>query len=228
MNIGIFGTGFVAQTVGGALAAKGHEVVLGTRDVEAALARTEKGPYGNPPPAQWLQGRANTTLGSFAEAAQAGDILVNATSGAGSLPALEAAGAARLDGKILIDIANPLDFSRGFPPSLSVCNTDSLGEQIQRAFPGLKVVKVLNTLNAGLMVNPAALAGDHVLFMSGNDAGAKAEVAALLGQWFGWQARNIIDVGDISTARGTEMLLPLWVRLFAAFGNPQFNFNIVR
>jgi len=228
MNIGIFGTGIVAQTVGGALAARGHEVVLGTRDVEASLARTEKGPYGNPPLAQWLQGRANTTLGTFAEAAGAGNVLINATSGAGSLPALEAAGAARLDGKILIDIANPLDFSRGFPPSLTVCNTDSLGEQIQRAFPALRVVKALNTLNAGLMVNPDALPGDHVLFICGNDASAKARVVSLLGEWFGWKARNILDLGDISNARGTEMLLPLWVRLFAAFGNAQFNFNIVR
>ncbi len=228
MNIGIFGTGIVAQTVGDALAARGHEVVLGTRDVEVSLARTEKGPYGNPPLAQWLQGRANTTLGTFAEAAQAGNVLINATSGAGSLPTLEAAGAARLDGKILIDIANPLDFSRGFPPSLTVCNTDSLGEQIQRAFPALRVVKVLNTLNAGLMVNPDALPGDHVLFMCGNDTGAKAQVASLLGEWFGWKAQNILDLGDISNARGTEMLLPLWVRLFAAFGNAQFNFNIVR
>lgn len=228
MNIGIFGTGIVAQTVGGALATQGHEVVLGTRDVEASLAVTEKGPYGNPPLAQWLHDRAHVTLGSFAEAARAGEVLINATSGSGSLPALEAAGAAHLDGKILIDIANPLDFSQGFPPTLSVCNTDSLGEQIQRAFPALRVVKTLNTLSAGLMVNPAALPGEHVLFMSGNDTDAKAEVSALLGRWFGWQARNIIDVGDITTARGTEMLLPLWVRLFAAFGNAQFNFNIVR
>lgn len=228
MNIGIFGTGVVAKTVGGALADLGHQIVFGTRDVEATLARTDNDMYGNPPFSLWLAARERATLATYEEAARAGEILINATSGAGSLPALEAAGAPNLDGKIMIDIANPLDFSQGFPPSLTVCNTDSLAEQLQRAFPNLKLVKSLNTLNASLMVNPAALPGDHVIFMNGNDGDAKARVAALLHEWFGWPAHSIIDVGDITTARGTEMLLPIWVRLYGAFGSPMFNFNIVR
>jgi hypothetical protein len=227
MNIGIFGTGVVAKTIGGALAVHGHQVIFGTRNVETTLARTEPDQYGNPPFVEWLKGRENVTLATLTEAAQAGEMLVNATSGAGSIPALEAAGNENLAGKILIDIANPLDFSQGFPPTLSVSNTDSLGEQIQRAFPLVKVVKTLNTLNAALMTEPASLDGDHVIFMNGNDPAAKSRVAEVLGEWFGWPARNIIDVGDITTARGTEMLLPIWVRLYAAFGHANFNFNIV-
>jgi len=139
---------------------------------------------------------------------------------------LRLAGEDNLNGKIIIDIANPLDFSQGMPPTLSVSNTDSLGEQIQRRFPEAKVVKTLNTMNAYLMVDPSQLAAaDHTLFVSGDDAGAKAIVTELL-QSFGWT--DIIDLGDISTARGTEMLLPIWVRLFGALQKPIFNFKIVR
>ncbi len=228
MNIAVFGTGMVAQTIGPAFASQGHTVVYGTRSPEATFARTEPGPMGNPPFSAWILEHPEARLATFAEAADRTELIVNATSGHGSLPALEAAGADRLEGKILIDIANPLDFSQGFPPSLSVCNTDSLGEQIQRAFPGLKVVKTLNTLTAMLMVNPAALPGEHVIFVSGNDAGAKSKVSTLLHEAFGWKLSNIIDLGDITTARGTEMMLPVWVRLFASFKTPMFNFQIVR
>ncbi len=143
------------------------------------------------------------------------------------LEALKLAGERNLTDKILIDIANPLDFSRGFPPSLSVCNTDSLGEQIQRAFPGAKVVKTLNTTNALVMVDPAKVAGgDHDLFVSGNDAAAKARVTELLERWFGWN--SVIDLGDITTARGPEMLLAIWVRLYGTLGTGMFNFKIAR
>jgi predicted dinucleotide-binding enzyme len=126
---------------------------------------------------------------------------------------------------LLIDVANPLDFSRGMPPTLSVCNTDSLGEQIQRALPALKVVKALNTTNASVMANPAAVGdGNHTLFVCGNDADAKARVTELV-RSFGW--RDVVDVGDITAARGTEMLLPLWLRLYGAFKTPLFNFKVV-
>ena len=228
MNIAVFGTGAVAQTVGPALQSCGHDIVYGTRNPAETLSRTEAGAFGNPPFSAWMKNHPAARLASFAEAAEHAELIVNATSGHGSLPALELAGAERLDGKILIDIANPLDFSQGFPPSLFVCNTDSLGEQLQRAFPALKVVKTLNTLTAMLMVNPAALPGDHVIFMSGNDADAKSRVSTLLQESFGWKAGNIIDMGDITTARGTEMILPIWVRLYGSFQTPMFNFQIVR
>jgi predicted dinucleotide-binding enzyme len=213
MRIGIFGSGVVGQTVGKKLAELGHDVMIGTRD--AGKLAEWQGQVGG-------QGSA----GSVAEAAAHGDILINATAGTGSLAALEQAGADNLGVKILIDIANPLDFSQGFPPSLTIANTDSLGEQIQRAYPNLRVVKTLNTLTADLMVNPRQLAdGDHDIFVSGNDAAAKAEVSELLRE-FGWS--RIIDLGDITTARGTEMILPVWVRLYGALGTPLFNFKIVR
>jgi 8-hydroxy-5-deazaflavin:NADPH oxidoreductase len=228
MNIAVFGTGMVARAIGPALASQGHSVIYGTRNPADTLTRTAPGPFGGPPFSEWHKTQPDALLGTFADAAEHAALIVNATSGSGSLPALEQAGQHRLDGKILIDIANPLDFSNGFPPSLSVCNTDSLAERIQRAYPGLKVVKALNTLTAALMVNPAALSGDHVIFMSGNDAAAKVQVASLLQQAFGWKAHNIIDLGDVSTARGTEMLLPLWVRLYASLQTPMFNFSLVR
>ncbi|NTU83456.1 MAG: NAD(P)-binding domain-containing protein [Chloroflexales bacterium] len=214
MNIGILGSGVVAKTLGAKLASLGQSVMLGSRDPGKL--------------AEWLAevGEA-ARAGSFAEAAAHAEVVINATAGLGSLEALAAAGAGSLSGKILLDIANPLDFSQGFPPSLSVANTDSLGEQIQRAYPAARVVKTLNTLTASLMVDPRQLAGgDHHLFLSGNDAEAKAQVRAWLGEWFGWE--QIIDLGDITTARGTEMLLPIWVRLMGALGTPKFNFKIVQ
>ena len=127
---------------------------------------------------------------------------------------------------MLIDVANPLDFSQGFPPSLNPVNTDSLGEQIQRAFPEARVVKTLNTMNASVMVDPASVAGgDHSVFVSGNDADAKGIVSGLLKD-FGH--RDIIDLGDITTARGAEMVLPIWVRIWGALGTGAFNFKIAR
>jgi 8-hydroxy-5-deazaflavin:NADPH oxidoreductase len=151
----------------------------------------------------------------------------NCTAGVASLEALRMAGAEALAGKILVDIANPLDFSGGMPPKLSVCNDDSLGEQIQAAFPATKVVKTLNTVNAHLMVEPASLPGDHVMFVSGNDVEAKRMVEqTILREWFGW--RSVIDLGDITTARGTEMYLPLWVRLWGALGTANYNIALVR
>jgi len=166
-------------------------------------------------------------LGAFHQVAQA-EVLINATNGTGSLAALEAAGEAALEGKILLDIANPLDFSQGMPPTLSVKDTDSLAEQIQRRFPALKVVKTLNTMNVMLMVNPGNLQnGDHTVFVSGDDAAARAAVKGYLQSWFGWREDRILDLGALETARGTEMLLPLWLRLFGVFGNAPFQFKVV-
>ena len=184
MDIGIIGSGIVGRTLGAALAAGGHAVVVGTRD--AGKLREWAGKTG---------GRAR--VGSFADAAAHGEIVMNATSGHGSLEALRMAGAAPLRDKILIDIANPLDFSRGFPPSLFISNTESLGEQIQAAFPGTRVVKTLNTVSAVVMVDPGKVGGgDHDLFVCGNEAAARSRVAELLKSWFGW--KNVVDLGDIN------------------------------
>jgi 8-hydroxy-5-deazaflavin:NADPH oxidoreductase len=227
MRIGILGTGIVGQTLSAALSAKGQVVMIGTRDPAGTLSRATGNVANKTPFKTWLDANRGVKLGTFTQAAQFGEIVINATSGGGSLAALEAAGADALGDKILIDVSNPLDFSHGFPPTLLVSNTDSLGEQIQRAVPRARVVKTLHTTTAMMMVNPAAVAdGDHSLFVSGNDADAKAQVKTWLGEWFGW--RDVIDLGDITAARGSEMLLPVWVRLMGALGTPMFNFKIVR
>ena len=226
MKMGVLGTGAVGQAIAARLAELGHAVWLGTRDPAATLARTEKDHLGNPPFKTWREQHPKVEFGTFAQAAAHGELVINATAGEASIPALKAAGEKNLEGKILIDIANPLDFSRGMPPTLSICNTDSLGEQIQRAFPAVKVVKTLNTMNAMLMVAPEKLAGaDHSIFVSGNDAGAKKSVTDLL-RTFGW--KDIVDLGDISTARGTEMMLPIWLRAWNAVGSSMFSFKLVR
>ncbi len=142
------------------------------------------------------------------------------------MDALKLAGATNLNGKVLLDIANPLDFSKGMPPTLSVCNTDSLGEQIQRTFPDVKVVETLNTMNCKIMVNPSLVPGEHDAFVSGNDRAAKAKVTKILKGWFGW--KSVIDLGDITAARGTEQILALWVRLMGTLGTANFNFKIVK
>ena len=215
MKIGILGTGIVGKTIGTKLVQLGHNVKMGSR-----TANNEKA-------AEWVKASgANASQGTFADAAAFGELLFNCTSGMVSLEALKIAGASNMNGKILIDISNPLDFSKGMPPTLSVCNSDSLGEQIQRAYPQVKVVKTLNTLNCNIMVNPSLVPGSHDIFVSGNDAGAKANVIDILKSWFGW--KTVIDLGDITTARGTEMLLPIWIRLMGAFQTPNFNFKIVR
>ncbi len=227
MQVGVFGTSMVGQAISGKLAALGHDVMVGTRDVAATLAQTEPHPFGFPAFSVWQQQHPGVRLGAFADAANHGEVLFNATNGSASLAALQLAGATNLNGKILIDIANPLDFSRGMPPSLSVCNTDSLGEQIQSAYPDLKVVKTLNTVTASIMVNPGLVAdGDHTMFVCGNDAGAREQVSDWLRTWFGW--RDVIDLGDITAARGTEMYLPVWLRLMGALGTGMFNIKVVK
>jgi len=226
MRIAVLGTGTVGRTVAAKLAELGHEVKVGTREPQTTLARQGPDAFGNPPFAEWLQAHPTVALATLAEAAGDAELVVNATSGAGSIAALEAAGEENLAGKVLLDISNPLDASAGMPPSLSVCNIDSLGEQIQRRFPDTRVVKALNTMNAHLMVNPRQLAdGDHTSFVSGDDAEAKKTVTELLAA-FGH--RDVVDLGDISTARGSEMYLPLWLRLWNSLGTAAFNVKIVR
>ncbi len=162
-------------------------------------------------------------LTTFSDATDGAEIVVHAGNGLAALDLLEAAG--DLSGKVLVDISNPLDFSAGFPPTLAVKDTDSLGEQIQRAFPDTRVVKTLNTLTAGLMVHPETLPEATSVFVSGDDAGAKAVVTALLTEL---GHRDVIDLGGIETARGPEMWLPLWLRLMGSLGTADFNLRIVR
>lgn len=227
MRIGIMGTGMVGQTLAGKLAEIGHDVMVGTRDVEHTLARTDPDAMGTPPFSTWHQTHQSVRLGAFAEAARHAEVIINATNGVGSLEALRLSEAPNLEGKILIDVSNPLDFGQGMPPSLAVCNTDSLGEQIQREFPAAKVVKALNTVTAYLMVDPALVGdGDHSVFVCGDDADAKSQVTGWLTEWFGW--RDVIDLGDITSARGTEMYLPIWLRLWGALGTGMFNVKVVK
>ncbi|WP_030958252.1 NADPH-dependent F420 reductase [Streptomyces sp. NRRL S-378] len=217
MRYAVLGTGIVGRTVAARLESLGHQVVIGTRDPGATLGRPEY--------ADWQEVHPGVSLVGFAEAARDGEVLVNATGGQVSIAALTEADAAHLDGKVLIDIANPLDFSAGFPPGLDPVDDDSLGELIQRTFPGLRVVKTLNTMNCQIMVEPGRVAGEHHVFVSGEDAEAKKVVRELLHS-FGWPPESVLDLGGIETARGTEMLLPLWLRLMSALGHTDFNFHV--
>ncbi len=216
MKIAVLGTGMVGDTIGSKLIELGHSVMMGSRTATNEKAKTFVAKHN---------GKASA--GTFADAAAFAEIIFNCTAGAIALEVVKAVGEKNINGKILIDISNPLDFSKGMPPSLAICNTNSVGEEIQKAFPQLKVVKALNTMWCGLMVNPGMInGGDHSTFISGNDGGAKEKVKELL-KTFGWAENNILDLGDITTARGTEMFLPLWLRIYTATNNGAFNIKIV-
>jgi predicted dinucleotide-binding enzyme len=217
MNLAILGTGMVGIALATKLVQGGHHVVMGSRTANNESATKWAASLGN-------RARAAT----FADAAAFGEMVLDCTNGANSLSALHDAGAGNLRGKILIQVGNPLDFSKGMPPTMTVCNTDSLGEQAQREFPDTRVVKALNTINCEVMIAPSRIPGDHQLFICGNDAGAKEKVAQHLSDWFGWKRANVIDLGDITAARGTEMYLPLWLRLWSVVGSPIFNIQVMR
>jgi 8-hydroxy-5-deazaflavin:NADPH oxidoreductase len=227
VRIAVLGTGMVGRALAGKLAELGHAVVVGTRDPEATLARTEPDQLGNPPFKSWLEAHADVEVATPGEAAAQAEMIVNATNGVGSIAMLESAGEDNLVDKLLIDVANPLDFSQGAPPTLLVCNTDSLGEHIQRRFPQARVVKTLNTVNSAVMVDPARVPGEHDVFLCGEDAGAKRRAAELL-ESFGWPSSSIVDLGGIGSARGMEMYLPLWLRLWGAVGHGDFNIRVAR
>lgn len=215
MNIGIFGTGTVGQTIGSRLVDLGHPVRMGSRTADNASARA------------WSKASGKlASHGTFEDAAQFGEVLFNCTSGMGSLSALQFAKTVNLNNKVLIDVANPLDFSRGMPPTLTVCNTDSLAEQIQRAHPLLHVVKALNTMNCEVMVHPDRVHGAHDVFICGNNKDAKQKVTVILMDWFGWN--SVVDLGDITAARGMEMIIPFWLSVRGTLGTDHFNFKIVK
>jgi len=216
MNIGILGSGIVGQTLASKLVSLGHQVKIGSRS-----ASNDKG-------AEWVKKHgANASQGTFSDTAKFGEIVFNCTKGEASLEALNRAGRTNLKSKILVDVSNPLDFSKGMPPSLLISNTDSLGEQIQQHFPDSKVVKTLNTISNSVMTNPRSLSDSHTIFLAGNDSDAKKKVKDLL-ITFGWQENEFIDLGDITASRGVEMFLPLWVRLMGVLKTGAFNFKIVK
>ena len=227
MRIGILVSGIVGQTLGLKLVQLGHTVSLGTRDPSKLDEKKGRGPSQRSL-REWLAATADerARVGTFRDAAAHGELLINAVSGAASLDALSAAGVDQLNGKTLIDVSNPVDASRGLPLTLFVKDTDSLGETLQRTFPTVRVVKTLNTVFAAIMVNPALVAdGEHTVFVSGNDPQAKAQTIGLLRE-FGW--RDILDLGDLSTARGTEMMLSIGHAVARALGPTRFNFRVVR
>jgi 8-hydroxy-5-deazaflavin:NADPH oxidoreductase len=218
MKIGILGTGMVGNALGTKLVQVGNEVTMGSRSAQNEAAQKWASSLGE---------RARTA--TFRDAAAFGEIVISCTGGTHSIEALQSVGAEPLQNKILIDVSNPLHQDKDGSVILGFCNTDSLGERIQKAFPQTRVVKALNTVNCDIMVDPSRVPGDHNLFICGNDANAKKEVAKYLNKWFGWRVENIIDIGDISAARGTEMMMPLWMRLFqGVIGHPHFNYHIVR
>lgn len=230
MRISVLGTGIVGQTLASKFADLGHDVMMGTRDVQEKLLEKENDAYGNPPLSEWLKSNEKVKLVTFAESAAYGEIVINATNGANTLNALDLASEENLAGKVLVDVSNPLDFSQGMPPVLleGVNNTNSLGEEIQKEFPDSKVVKTFNTINCSLMVNPGMIAhGNHINYISGNDAEAKNIVKALI-RGFGWKDENIIDLGDITAARAQESVLLIWLRLMGKLNTGEFNFQIVR
>ncbi len=216
MKIAVFGTGSVGETLGSKLVELGHEVKMGSRTAnnEKALAWVKKA-------------GAKASTGTFADAAKFGELIINATLGAGTIEAFKMAGAEHSAGKVVVDLSNPLDFSKGMPPSLFISNTDSLGEAVQREFPRARVVKALNTMWCGLMVNPRLLPESHHTFVAGNDPAAKETVKNLLFS-FGWNADEVVDVGDITAARATESVLPIWLRLYGSLKTGTFNLKIVR
>lgn len=213
-KIGILGTGMVGQTIGKKLISLGYEVMMGSRTPDNEKAGT------------WVLAMGkNAHQGTFADAAKFGEIIFLCTKGEATLEILKLAGIQQFIGKTVIDISNPLDFSKGMPPTLFVSNNDSLGEQVQKAIPDAHVVKTLNIVNCEVMVDARKSGGDPTMFMSGNNTDAKNQVKEILTQ-FGWN--DIIDLGDISTARGTEMMLPIWLRTYMATGNGYIAFKIVR
>lgn len=224
MKIGILGTGGVGKAFATRLTGLGHDVMVGTRDTVATLGKTDKGSFS-----EFMAQNPGVKLGTFAEAAAFGEIIINVSKGANTRDIINAAGVAHLNGKVIIDISNPLDFSKGMPPSLipEFSNTHSLGEEIQKMVPGAKVVKTLNTMWNGLMLDPNMLGGgNHVNYICGNDADAKKEVVKLLHE-FGWRDENLMDLGDITAARATEATLPIWLRVYGAKKTGAFNFKIV-
>ena len=218
MKIGILGTGMVGTALGTKLVQIGNEVTMGSRSAKNESAQKWAASLGE---------RAHAA--TFRDAVVFGEVVISCTGGMHSMEALESIGEEPLYNKILIDVSNPLQQDANGSMILGFCNTDSLGERIQRAFPQTRVVKALNTVNCDIMIEPSRVPGDHNLFICGNDPAAKKQVTQYLNDWFGWKPQNVIDLGNITAARGTEMMMPLWMRLLqGVVGHPHFNYQIIR
>jgi 8-hydroxy-5-deazaflavin:NADPH oxidoreductase len=213
---GVLGTGMVGSVIGKKLITLGYQVKMGSRTASNEKAVEWSSQHGD-----------NASHGTFDDAAAFAEVLFLCTKGLHSLDVIKTIEKKNLKGKIIIDISNPLDFSKGMPPFLSeqFSNTNSLGEEIQKAVPEAHVVKTLNIVNCEVMVDPSRSGGEPSMFVSGNDDTAKQSVKEILAQ-FGW--KDIIDLGDISTARGTEMMLPIWIRTWVATKNGHIAFKVLR
>ncbi|MDQ1702199.1 MAG: 8-hydroxy-5-deazaflavin:NADPH oxidoreductase [Frankiaceae bacterium] len=216
MRIAVLGTGPVGHALANRLIEVGHDVWMGSRDA------------GGETVTAWAAGRSERAhAATFADAAAAGELIVNATGGAVSLAVLASVAPNDLAGKVLLDISNPLDFSNGFPPGLSPAITDSSAEQIQRAHPQARVVKSLNTMNCDVMVDPSLVRGPHTVFVAGDDDAAKSTVVDLLAS-FGWPRPDILDLGGLVASRGLEAYVLFWVNVRMALGTNAFNIAVVR
>ena len=211
-RVGVIGSGAVGRALAAGFAARGHEVTIGTRE-----------PEENDELQAWAAQHDDVAVGTFAAAAEAGEIVVLATRGTAVEQAIQTAGAQRLAGKLVIDATNPLapDPATG-GPGLAVGHTDSGGEIVQRALPDTRVVKAFNTVNNALMVDPG-FDPRQPMFIAGDDEGAKATVASILDD-FGWDA---FDVGGIEQSRQLEALVILWVAIGQRRGAWDHAFTLV-
>jgi len=214
MKIGILGTGMVGETLGTRFVQMGHQVKMGSRTANNENA------------AKWAAKNGTAaSAGTFAQAAEFGEMVFLCLKGDVQMDVIRSVGERPFGSKPVVDVSNPLDFSHGMPPSLSICNTNSLGEEVQKALPAAKVIKTLNIVNCEIMIEPNKAGQQPTMFICGNDSAAKASVTLLLKD-LGWA--DIIDLGDITKARATEMLLPIWLSLMQTLGHVHFGFKIVR
>jgi 8-hydroxy-5-deazaflavin:NADPH oxidoreductase len=214
MRVGVLGSGVVGQTLGRGFVELGHEVKLGSRT-------PEKGEL-----AEWAKGRGrNASIGTFADTARHGELLVLCCLGEAANEVIDLAGPSHFDGKVVIDATNPLDFSRGMPPTIFVGLSDSLGERIQKKLPQSRVVKCFNIVPNSLMIRPELGGTTPTMMIAGNDDGAKSQVTEILRE-FGWT--ETVDIGGIDGARWLEALVPLWVRAAAKVGNFHCAFKLLK
>lgn len=213
MQIGILGTGEVGRTLATGFAGAGHDVMIAGRTEAKAAERTRE------------VKTAALKTGTFTDAAAFAELVVLSVSGSVAVDVLRSV-SRQVSGKVVIDTTNPLSFPEGKPMQLLVANSDSLAEQLQRVVPDARIVKALNMMNSRVMIEPAMLKGEHVACIAGNDPAAKRSVEERLQSDFGWS--QIIDLGDITAARGMESWMHLWLKLWGSLGTAQFNIGIVR